>query len=57
MLLIVICWTRESPTESINQTVAVILSYTKINPMKPISIEDLASDFDLLSPELCKLCG
>jgi hypothetical protein len=30
MLLIVMCKTRESPTESINQTVAVILSYAKI---------------------------
>ena len=30
MLLIVMCWTRESPTESTNQTVAVTLLYAKI---------------------------
>jgi hypothetical protein len=30
MLLIVTCWTRGSPTECINQTVAVISLYAKI---------------------------
>jgi hypothetical protein len=30
MLLIVMCWTRESPIESTNQTVTVTLLYTKI---------------------------
>jgi hypothetical protein len=30
MLLIVMCETRESPTESINQTVAVTLLYKRI---------------------------
>jgi hypothetical protein len=30
MLFIIMCWTRESPTESTNRTVAVILLYTKI---------------------------
>jgi hypothetical protein len=30
MLLVVICWTRECPTESTNPTVAVTLLYAKI---------------------------
>ena len=36
-----------------------VRSYRKTyhSPMKPISIEDLASDPDLLLPKLCKLPG